>query len=177
MKGANCTIGSPVRPTEQRKARLDRGDERVIAQDGHLAVAAHRVPAAERHLLKGKQRRVGELQIHAAEELHAEQILTELFDRLHLTQPGEELPVRCVGVCIDGRAQHIQSHTKSRADGQHGIERAVGPVLREAERGDRCRAVLKSRGKIKRDIVPNKKLWVNRCSPMIESATSSVTVL
>ena len=148
----------PVRPTDQRKARLDRGDERVVAQDGHLAVAAHRVPAAERHLLKWKQRRVRELQIHAAEKLHAEQIFTELLDRLRLTQPGEELPVRCVGIRIDGRAQHVQSHTESRADGQHGIERAVGPFLREAERGHRCRAVLKSWEKIERDGAEQKTL-------------------
>ena len=152
-KGSELHHRFAVRPTEQRKARLDRGDERVVAQDGHLAVAAHRIPAAERHLLKGKQRRVRELQIHAAEELHAEQLFTELLDPLHLAQPGEELAVRRVGVRIDGRAQHVHPHTKSRADGQYRIERAVGPVLREAERGHRCRPVLKTGERIERHLV------------------------
>ncbi len=157
-KGGKLHHRFAVRPTDQRKARLDREDERVVAQDGHLAVTAHRVPAAERHLLKWKQRRVGELQIHAAEELHAEPLLAELLNRLRLTQPGEELPVRRVGVRIDGRAQHVQPHAESRADGQHRIERAMSPVLREAEHGHGCCAVLKAGEKVKWDIAEQKAL-------------------
>ena len=83
-KGRELEHRFAVRPTIQRKARLDRGDERVVAQDGHLAVAAHRIPASERHLFNREQRRVGQLQIHMTEELHAEQLFAELFDPLHL---------------------------------------------------------------------------------------------
>ena len=157
-KGSELHHRFAVRPTDQRKARLDRSDERVVAQDSHLAVAAHRVAATERHLFERKQRRVGELQIHAAEELHAEQLFAELLNELRLTQPGEEPPVRLVGVRIGGRAQHVHPHAKSRADGQHRVERAVSPVLREAERGHGRRAVLKTWEHGKWDIAEHKAL-------------------
>src|SRR5262245_52095130 len=37
----------PVPPTPQWKARLHRGDERVVAQEGHFTIAAYCIAATE----------------------------------------------------------------------------------------------------------------------------------
>src|SRR5262249_58316591 len=72
-------------PPPERKAGFNRKEEHVIAQKCDLTIPAHGVSSAYCHLLEWKQRRVGELQVHTLEQLHAEEFFAELLDSLSLS--------------------------------------------------------------------------------------------
>src|SRR5688500_14334587 len=112
-EGCKLNHGFAAGPTPQGEARFDREEEDVIAQCRNFSIPADGVSSAQRELLEGKQRRAGQLQVHAFEQLHAEEFFAELLDPLSLSQPGEELAIRRGRIRIDRCAQGIYTDAKA----------------------------------------------------------------
>src|SRR5688572_11954598 len=112
-EGCKLNHGFAAGPTPQGEARFDGEEENVIAQRGDFSIPADRISSPQRKLLEGKQRRAGQLQVHALKQLHAEELFAELLNPLSLSQPGEELAIWRGRIRIDRCAQGIYTNAKS----------------------------------------------------------------
>ncbi len=127
-----------------RNADFQIADERVVAHEGVLAIAADRVPPAQDDLLQREEVIVRKLKRGLGQQLDA--MPRKLPDVLRLAEPGEEPPVGGLGGTVrTGGAQHADAHGEAGEERQDRLARAVRPLLREPQGGDTERAGRRAR--------------------------------